>query len=81
MELSKIIGDIWKENKTDFDHRLRSWVNALNCGKGWNIVKNYFDRDLDNLYYHLLERGVVKGVEYGDSSELVIDDNETLGVE
>ena len=38
MELSKIIGDIWKENKTDFDYRLRSWVNALNCGKDASLL-------------------------------------------
>ena len=38
MELSKIIRDIWKGNKSDFDHRLSNWVNALNCGKDASLL-------------------------------------------
>ena len=38
MDLSKIVRNIWKENKSDFDHRLSNWVNVLNCGKDVSVL-------------------------------------------
>jgi len=52
MQLINEIDNIWKQNKLDFNQRLSSWANALNCGNNvstlakkefhqWSPLKTY----------------------------------------
>ena len=38
MDLAKVIKEIWDKNKPNFEDRIRSWVNALNCGKDISVL-------------------------------------------
>jgi len=61
-------------------------ISALR-NKGWNIVKDYTNEDIENIYYHLERRGLVKSVPYPKKSIMLtpaaphMDNDETLGVE
>jgi hypothetical protein len=45
MDLTEEIRDIWEQNKSDFEDRLRSWVCDLSCGNDVSaLAKNEFYR-------------------------------------